>query len=120
MLSDKHLDKYADVLLWGIKKARIKKFRKNDIVMVRFDLGALKLAEILQAKLLGMGMNPILRFNTTPTMDLNFYGLAHSNQLLFQPPAALSSAKISTGQSFLTPRISYPSSHHRFRKSVRP
>ena len=44
MLSEKHLGKYADVLLWGIKKARIKKYRKKDIVMVRFDLGALKLA----------------------------------------------------------------------------
>ena len=101
MLSDKHLEKYADVLLWGIKKARIKKYRKNDIIIVRFDLGALKLAEILQAKILKMGINPILRFNTTPAMDLNFFGLANSNQLLFQPPGSIELCKNLNGSIFL-------------------
>ncbi len=101
MLSDKHLEKYADVLLWGIKKARVKKYRKNDLIMVRFDLGALKLAEILQAKILAMGMNPILRFNTTPAMDLNFFGLANSNQLLFQPPGSIELCRNLNGSIFL-------------------
>ncbi len=101
MLTDKHLEKYADVLLWGIKKARVKKYRKNDLIMVRFDLGALKLAEILQAKILAMGMNPILRFNTTPAMDLNFFGLANSNQLLFQPPGSIELCRNLNGSIFL-------------------
>jgi aminopeptidase len=101
MLTDKHLDRYADVLLWGLKKARMKKYRNADIITIRFDLAALKLAEILQAKLLHMGMNPMVRFNATPTMDLNFYGIAHPNQLIFQPPGSLDLCKKLNGSIFL-------------------
>ena len=88
MLQDHHLDKYADVLLWGLKKARTQRYKKADIILIRFDLAALKLAEILQAKLLRMKMNPILRLNATPAMDLNFYGMADQKQLIFQAPGS--------------------------------
>ena len=101
MLTDKHLDRYADVLLWGLKKARLKKYRNADIVTVRFDLAALKLAEILQAKLLRMGMNPLVRFNGTPAMDLNFFGIADPKQLTFQPPGSLDLCKKLNGSIFL-------------------
>jgi aminopeptidase len=101
MLKDKHLDRYADVLLWGLKKARLKKYRNADIVTVRFDLAALKLAEILQAKLLHMGMNPMVRFNGTPAMDLNFFGIADPKQLTFQPPGSLELCKKLNGSIFL-------------------
>jgi len=101
MLTDKHLDRYADVLLWGLKKARLKKYRNADIVTIRFDLAALKLAEILQAKLLRMGMNPLVRFNGTPTMDLNFFGIADPKQLTFQPPGSLDLCKKLNGSIFL-------------------
>ncbi len=80
------LDKYGDVLLWGLKTARTKKYKKNDNILVRFDLSALNLAEILQAKLLDMGMNPILRVNSTPVMEKNFFERANNTQLTFQPP----------------------------------
>lgn len=101
MLTDKQLDRYADVLLWGLKKARTDRYRKNDIIMIRFDLPALKLAEILQAKLLHMGMNTILRFNTTPQMELNFYSLANLKQLAFQPPGSIELCKKLNGSIFL-------------------
>jgi aminopeptidase len=101
MLSDKHIDRYADVLLWGLKKARLKRYRNADIVTVRFDLAALKLAEILQAKLLRMGMNPMVRFNGTPAMDLNFFGIADPKQLTFQPPGSLELCKKLNGSIFL-------------------
>jgi len=32
MLTKKQLDKYADVLLWGLKAARSGKFKKGDVV----------------------------------------------------------------------------------------
>ena len=66
MIPRSKLDKYGDVLLWGLKTARTKKYKKYDSILVRFDLSALNLAEILHAKLLDMGMNPILRVNSTP------------------------------------------------------
>ncbi len=83
------LDKYGDVLLWGLKTARTKKYKKNDNILVRFDLSALNLAEILQAKLLDMGMNPILRVNSTPVMEKNFFEKANNTQLTFQPPGEI-------------------------------
>ena len=86
MIPRSKLDKYGDVLLWGLKTARTKKYKKNDNILVRFDLSALNLAEILQAKLLDMGMNPILRVNSTPVMEKNFFERANNTQLSFQPP----------------------------------
>lgn len=86
MISTGRLEKYADVLIWGLKTARTKKYKKNDNIMIRFDLSALKLAEILQAKLLELGMNPVLRMGSTPKMEKNFFERANNKQLAFQPP----------------------------------
>ena len=84
MLTKKQLDKYADVLLWGLKTARSGKFKKGDVVLVQFDLPAVHLAEFLQAKLLDMGMNPVVRSGLTPVMEHNFYEKANNKQLVFR------------------------------------
>jgi len=86
MFTDKALENYAEVLLWGIKTARSGTYRKNDIILVRYDLAAVRLAEILQKKILQRGMNPVLRLSATATMELNFYALANPEQLVFQAP----------------------------------
>ena len=86
MISTGKLEKYADVLIWGLKTARTKNYKKNDNVLIRFDLSALNLAEILQAKLLDIGINPILRLGSTPQMEKNFFEKANNNQLAFQAP----------------------------------
>jgi len=83
MLTRGQLEKYSDVLLWGLKKARKERFRKDEIVLVRFDLLAVKLAECLQSKLLEMGMNPVLRPGLTPVMEHTFYEKAQKRQLIF-------------------------------------
>lgn len=101
MLTEKHLERYADVLLWGLKKARTHKYRHGDTVIIHFDLAALKLAEILQAKLLHGGINPLLRLNATPAMDLNFYGIANAKQLIFQAPGSVELTKRLNGSVFL-------------------
>lgn len=85
MLTERHLENYAEVLLWAIRTARTQKFKKNDVVMINFDLDAIRLAEILQGRLLHMGMNPILRFGMTPMMEYNFYGISNKKQLEFVP-----------------------------------
>jgi aminopeptidase len=84
MLTKNQLDKYADVLLWGLKAARSGKFKKGDVVLVQFDLPAVRLAEFLQAKLLDMGMNPVMRSGLTPVMEHNFYEKANNKQLVFR------------------------------------
>jgi len=86
MLTDRQMDKYADVLLWGLKTARREKYKKNETVLIRFDLAAIRLAEILQGKLLDMGLNPLLRLGLTPAMEHNFYEKANNKQLVFITP----------------------------------
>ncbi len=86
MLSERQIDKYCDVLLWALRTARKRRYRKGDVVMVRYDLRAMKMAEILQAKLLDMGMNPVLRLGMTPKMEKDFFTRANRNQLVFQAP----------------------------------
>ncbi|MBC8464008.1 MAG: aminopeptidase [Deltaproteobacteria bacterium] len=86
MLSERHLNRYGDILLWGLKTARTGRFRKGDIVLVRFNRPALRLAEILQAKLLKMGIHPVLRSTASETMEHNFFQLANNKQLVFQTP----------------------------------
>lgn len=51
MFTEKQLSRYADVLLWGLQTARNRKPAKNDLVLLRFDLAAVRLAEILYAKM---------------------------------------------------------------------
>ncbi|MFO7964734.1 MAG: aminopeptidase [Desulfobacterales bacterium] len=86
MMNQKQLERYADVLLWGMKTARSGKFKKNDIVQIRYHLTAVRLAEILYAKLLEMGMNAILKAEPTSDMELSFYTISSDRQLKFNFP----------------------------------
>ncbi len=86
MLTDKQIERYADVLLWGLKTARGKALRKDEIVAVRFNQPAVRLAESLQAKLLLRRVHPVVRFLSTPVMERNFYALSTGAQLTFTPP----------------------------------
>jgi aminopeptidase len=86
MLNNTHLKRYAEVLLWGLKTARSKPYKKGDVVLIRFNLDAIGLAEILEGRLLEMGMHPVRRLNPTPTMEKNFFDLANRRQLVFDPP----------------------------------
>ncbi len=86
MFTIQQLDRYADVLVWGMRKARTGRFKKNDIVMVRYNPAALPLAEKLQVKLLDMRLNPIVRMTGTAGMEKAFFERANSAQLVFEPP----------------------------------
>ena len=84
--TERQLEKYCDVLLWALKTARKEHFKKNDVVLIRYDLPAIRMAEVLQARLLDMGMNPILRMGLTSVMERNFFEKANTKQLVFQAP----------------------------------
>jgi aminopeptidase len=86
MLTNTQLDKYAEVLLWGLKTARRSRFKKRDIITVRYDRDAVQLAERLQAKILAMGMNPVMRAGLTPAMEKNLFEKSNDQQLVFQAP----------------------------------
>ncbi|OPY84375.1 MAG: Aminopeptidase T [Syntrophus sp. PtaU1.Bin208] len=86
MLTQEILDRYADVLVWGLTTARKEKFKKGDIVLIQFDLSALPLAEVLYAKLIDRGMNALQRMSLTSSMEHAFYSRSNSKQLVFIPP----------------------------------
>lgn len=83
MLTQKQLDKYADVLLWGLKTARTQPFKKGDIILVQYDALAVSLAECLHEKLLDRGMNPVMRAGATATMERQIFQKANNRQLVF-------------------------------------
>ncbi len=101
MLTNAQLDKYADVLLWGLKTARKEKFKKKDIVLVQYDPLAVQLVEVLQAKLLAIGMNPVTRVTLNPVMEHNFYGKADDGQLTFLTPGDRELYEALNGRIFL-------------------
>ena len=51
MFTSQQLERYADVLLWGMQKARTKSFKKGDIVLVRFNQRAIQAG--------GVGADPL-------------------------------------------------------------
>jgi aminopeptidase len=101
VLNERHLERYADVMLWGLTTARSQRFKKNDIVQVRFNLAALRLAELLHQRLLERGFNPVMRLGTTATMERNFFHQASSKQLLFQSPGTNALYENLNGSIFL-------------------
>ena len=86
MLSEAQLQKYADVLLWGLTTARRGKFKKGDIVLIQYDPPAVRLVEILQGRLLDQGLNPITRMAPTFVMERNYYEKSDDRQLIFLVP----------------------------------
>jgi len=101
MFTEMQLDRYADVLLWGLKTSRSGRFKKNDIVLIRYNTLANRLAEIVYVKLLDRGMNPVLRMNLTATMEQSFFKLANNKQIVFQPPGEKELFKNLNGAIFL-------------------
>ncbi|MFO7886323.1 MAG: aminopeptidase, partial [Desulfobacteraceae bacterium] len=86
MFKEQHLDRYAKVLLWGLKTARKGRRKKSDIILIRHDLAALPLAERVYEKLLKAGRHPVARLMATCPMEKNFYEIASQRQLTFIAP----------------------------------
>jgi aminopeptidase len=101
MLTELQLQRYADILLWALNTARKKKFKKNDIVLLRYQIPAMRLAEILNARLLKMGMHPVQRLMPTALMEKNFYQLSNPRQLEFTAPGEKALYQRLNGSIFL-------------------
>ena len=101
MFTTKQLHRYADVLWWGLTTARKVPYKKNDIIAIRYHRPAVELAEILYAKLLSLGMNPVQRTNPTPAMEKHFYLISSGNQLTFIPPGEKEFVSNLNGSIFL-------------------
>jgi aminopeptidase len=86
MLTEQQLNNYADVLLWGMKTARSEPFQAGDAVLVRYDLPARRLTEILFERLLDMGVHPVQRITASPAMEHSFFTRASEPQLTYIAP----------------------------------
>ena len=86
MLTTEELHRYSDVLLWGLKTARKRKFNRFDVVALKYHMPARPLAEIIYSRLIEWGMNPVLRVLDTPEMEISYYSRASTRQLTFVPP----------------------------------
>jgi aminopeptidase len=85
MFTQDQLEKYADVMLWGLKTSR-GRYKKNEIVLIQFDLQAVKLAEIIHSRLMDMGLNAVMRLAMTSVMEHNFYKKGNNKQIVFVAP----------------------------------
>jgi aminopeptidase len=101
MLTDEQLGKYAEVLLWGLKKARKEKFKKNDVIMVQYDPAAIKLAENLYEMIIDGGMHPVQRMGLTVAMERRFYEKSNDRQLVFRAPGDKELIENLNGRIFL-------------------
>lgn len=83
MFSQTQLEKYAEVLIWGLQTARPKPFKPYDIIRLRFNLSGIPLAEIVHRKLVQRKMHVVLRPMTTPRIEEEFYRFSDSKQRSF-------------------------------------
>jgi len=83
MLTKVQLERYADVLIWGIETARTKKYRPYDVILLRYELPAISLAEVLHRKLLDRRWHVIVRGLPKPAMEKDFFIHTDSRQRKF-------------------------------------
>jgi len=76
MLNKEQIEKYADVMVWGMMEARTGRFKKGDIVHIRFDISAVELAEAIHRKLMSRGINVIVKCLSSETIEYDFYNIS--------------------------------------------
>ena len=86
MFTEKHLEAYAQVMIWALDTARGRKLRKGNIVLLQSDPAATALTEKIYALLLRRSLQPVVRWNPTVRMEHDFYALGEDRQLTFHPP----------------------------------
>ncbi|MEW5772586.1 MAG: aminopeptidase [Thermodesulfobacteriota bacterium] len=86
MFTEEQLEKYADVLLWALQASRREKLRNGAVVLLRYDLAGLPLAEVLFRRLVEHHFNPVQRLNASSPMQRDFYLSSAVKQLTFRIP----------------------------------
>ena len=83
VLSKTQLEKYADTLVWGLTTARTKPFKKYDNVLLRCDLEARELGELVHRKLVQRRFNVTVNFLPSPAIEKDFYQFSDDKQRAF-------------------------------------
>ena len=101
MLTAENLEKYADVLLWGLETAKKSTLKKNEVVLLQYDQAAIGLSEVLYARLMEKGMHPVQRMIATCAMEKSFYATGSRTQLTFIAPGEKELLKNINGRIFI-------------------
>jgi aminopeptidase len=86
MVNERYLERYADVLIWGLKTARRGRFQKKNLILIHYDHAALRLAEILYDRIVASGLHAVQRAGLTVDMERSFYGKSDRRQRIFLAP----------------------------------
>ncbi len=86
MFTPEELERYAQVMIWGMEKARKGSFARGDIVLIRTDKSAAALADRIYERLLRMQINPVVRINLPENMEKTFFSNALDHQIEFKIP----------------------------------
>ena len=80
VFSARQLEKYADALVWGLTTAHRKPYQKYETVLVRCDLEAKDLGELVHRRLVRRGFNVVFNFLPTPGIEHDFYKYSDEKQ----------------------------------------
>jgi len=85
-LSPDHLTSYAEVLLWALRTSRAVPFKNGELVLLRFDVDAVPLAEAVYAALMDAHLHPLPQVLPTSFMQAQHFGNSSFGQLTFAQP----------------------------------
>jgi aminopeptidase len=80
------LENYAEVLLWALERTRAMPLEHGDVVLIRYDIPGLALAEAVYSRLTDAHLMPVAAAMPTPYMEMERYLNSSFAQLVFQPP----------------------------------
>lgn len=80
------MENYANVLLWALSETRQKPLKGGDVVLIRYDIQGLALAEAMYSRLMDAHLMPVAQAMPTPYMEVERYLNSSYGQLLFQQP----------------------------------
>jgi aminopeptidase len=86
MMDSLTLERYARVLVWGMKAARREPLAPGAVILVRADLGAVDLACAVQRELMRQEMHAVVRLMPPSTLERGFYEEAQDRHLTFRVP----------------------------------
>lgn len=81
IFSKTELENYANIMIWGLKKARRQQFNTHDFIEIKYENEGLPLAEKIYIKLIQQGVIPILKAVKTPDMEKAFFKNADNEQI---------------------------------------
>lgn len=85
-LTEDNLAAYAEIMVWAVRTSRAVPFKNGELVLLRFDMEALPLAEAVYAALMDARLHPLPQALPTSFMQAQHFGNSSFGQLTFAQP----------------------------------